>query len=287
MKRIALVCLPLLIFVPATPSKQTTDRPEITYLRGLQQKDGGFVAATGKEKSSLRATSAAVRALKYFDGKVPDREACIQFVRSCYDKDSGGFKDHPGGIADPTCTAVGLMAIVELGVPLADFEPGAVKYLDQHCKSFEEIRLAVAAFEALGKKAPHNQAWLESVLAMSNKDGTFGKEKDRARDTGGAAVAVLRMGGTLADPSAVLKALNDGQLKCGGYAKPGAEPDLESCYRVARAFHMLKAKPEGLEALKGFIHSCHNRDGGYGVMPGQPSSVSGSYYAAIILNWFK
>jgi hypothetical protein len=242
--------------------------------------------AAGKDKSSLRATSAAVRALKYFGGKVPDREACIQFVRSCYDKDSGGFKDHPGGVTDPACTAVGLMAVVELGMPVADFA-AAEKYLGQHCKSFEEIRLAVAAFEALGKKAPHNQAWLETVLAMSNKDSTFGTGNDRARETGGAAVAVLRMGGTLADTAAVLKALNDGQLKCGGYAKPGEEPDLESCYRVSRLFHMLKAKPEKLESLKGFIKSCHNRDGGYGVKPGQASSVSGSYYAAIILHWFK
>jgi hypothetical protein len=47
---------------------------------------------------------------------------------------------------------------------------------------------------------------------------------------------------------------------------------------------MLKAKPETAGVLA-FIDKCRNSDGGYGVAPGQPSSVSGTYFAGIIRHW--
>jgi len=84
----------------------------------------------------------------------------------------------------------------------------------------------------------------------------------------------------------VLRILNDGQRKDGGFGKGGSDAsDLGSSYRIARAFHMLEAKPKGAEALRGFIARCRNKDGGYGEAPGQPSSAAGTYYAAIILHW--
>ena len=46
----------------------------------------------------------------------------------------------------------------------------------------------------------------------------------------------------------------------------------------------MKATPDA-ERVRKFIASCRNDDGGYGVTPGQPSTVSGTYYAAIILHW--
>ena len=100
-------------------------------------------------------------------------------------------------------------------------------------------------------------------------------------------VAILRMGGKVAEPEKVLKLLNSGQRKAGGYGKAGAEGDLESTYRVVRAFHMLKAKPEGADKLREFIGTCRNKDGGYGVMPGKPSSASSTYFASVILHWLE
>jgi hypothetical protein len=60
---------------------------------------------------------------------------------------------------------------------------------------------------------------------------------------------------------------------------------LESSYRIMRCFMMLKEKPADVDAFKGFIAKCRNRDGGYGVAPGQPSSVGATYFASIILHW--
>ncbi len=266
----------------AEPNKQT-----IAYLQKLQNADGGFRPAADKDRSSLRATSSALRALKYFGGQAPDRGRAADFVKSCFDKSTGGFADTPNGKPDVALTAIGLMAVVELKMPLKDYEAPVIRYLNENVKTFEDIRIAVAGLEAVHKKAPKNEAWLEQVEKMRNADGTFGKGDGQARATGSAVVAELRMGGKVAHPEAVLKALNAGQRKSGGFGKEGAAADLETSYRVMRAFHMLKSKPEGAEKLSEFVGKCRNADGGYGIMPGQPSAVGPTYFASIILYWLK
>ena len=73
--------------------------------------------------------------------------------------------------------------------------------------------------------------------------------------------------------------------KIEGFGKEKAEgSDLESTYRVMRAFHMLKERPDA-ERCRAFVAKCRNADGGYGVAPGQASAAGPTYYAASILGW--
>src|SRR5438477_9020139 len=88
----------------------------IKYVKKLQHKSGGFLPAEPDPKSNkavlptLRATSSAIRALKYLGAEVPDKAACVKFVAGCFDKESGGFSDLPGKPKpDVFTTAVGLM----------------------------------------------------------------------------------------------------------------------------------------------------------------------------------
>jgi hypothetical protein len=83
--------------------------------------------------------------------------------------------------------------------------------------------------------------------------------------------------------------LIDGQRQNGGWGKDDSEiaSDLETTYRVMRCFVMLKARPANVEGVRSFVAKCRNEDGGYGVAPAQPSSVSGTYFAAIITHWLK
>ena len=53
----------------------------ITYLRKLQMPNGGFVPAAGQDVPSLRATTTALRALKYFGSPLADTKSAQQFVR--------------------------------------------------------------------------------------------------------------------------------------------------------------------------------------------------------------
>jgi prenyltransferase beta subunit len=289
MKRAAFVLLGFVLLAQCVRAQPTREQVKGTsaYLIKLKRDDGGFAPAAGVEKSSLRATSSCLRAMRYFGFELPleDKAKCEKFVASCFDKGSGGFADAPGGKPDVTTTAVGLMAVVELKMPREPYEAPAVKYLGDNAKTFDEIRIAVAGLEAVAKKSPQAAAWTETVLKMANDDATFGKGDGQARDTGGATVALLRLGAKLDKKDAVLKALNAGQRKDGGFGKADAKTsDLESSYRVARCYHMLKEKPDAAK-LAAFVASCRNDDGGYGVAPGEKSSASGAYYAAIITHW--
>jgi hypothetical protein len=274
----------LIVTLPTVAEAPDRAKAAVAYLRKLQIKESGFAPDATKTKPSLRATSAALRALKYFGGEAPDRSAAAHFVEACHDKESGGFADSPGGKPDVATTAVGAMALVELKLPTGPYEAGILGYLGEHARTFEEIRIAAAGIEALGKKPPEAAGWLQRIEKERNRDGTFGSGD--ARTTGGATVVVLRLGGKVADSEKLVAALNAGQHQDGAFGKLELdEPsDLESTYRVIRCYHMLKAKPDAERVLK-FVEKCRNDDGGYGVVPHQPSNVSATYYAAIIRHW--
>jgi prenyltransferase beta subunit len=294
MKRLAVAGL-ILIAAWSPVSAQTADEKKTTiaYLQSLQTPEGGFATARPPRddktplKPSLRATSSALRALKYFGGAARDRAAAARFVAACYERESGGFVDQPGGKPDVTTTAIGVLAVVELNMPVQDYMNGVFRYLSKQVQSFDDIRIAAAAVEALGKEPTQALTWLEQVQRMQNRDGTYGAGDGKARDTGGAAVTVLRLGGKV-KTDAVLTALRMGPRGDGGFGKEETpRSDLESTYRVMRAFHMLKGAPENVNLVRGFVNRCRNPDGGYSVTPGQPSSVAGTYYAAITLYWLS
>jgi hypothetical protein len=279
------LCL-LLLVLPAWALDDAPKKATVAYLQKLQADDGGFRPDARTAQSDLPSTSAALRALKYFGGAPRDREACIAFVKGCYDKEAGGFGARPGAPAAYRPTAVGIMAVSELKMPPEPYAAHVARYLDAHSKSFEEIRLTAASFESMNMTAPRAGDWLKEIARLRHEDGTYGKDDAAARETGGAVCAVLRLGGKVEHPDNVLKALNDGQRTDGGFGKPGAEgSDLETTYRVMRAFHMLQTKPKGADRVRAFVARCRNDDGGYGVAPGQPSNVGGTYYPSIILHW--
>lgn len=291
MRRI-LVVLALASVPHFTAPAQTPEQKKesVAYLQSLRTADGGFAASgpvKGDSPSSLRATSAALRALKYFGGAARNRADAEKFVAACYNKGAGAFADRPGGKPDVATTAVGLMAVVELKMPLAEYEAGAVRYLAENARTFDEIRIAAAGLEVVGKRPAEADSWLKQIAAPRNKDDTYGAGAGLTRATGGAVACWLRLGGKLENAGAVVAAMMKGQRSDGGFGREEVEgSDLETSYRVLRAFVMLKAQPDA-DNLRGFVARCRNADGGYGVMPGQPSTVSATYFASIILHWLK
>jgi hypothetical protein len=293
--RIALV---VAFFIPTLVAAQTADEKKATikFLQGLQNSDGGFLPAPQDPKldqaprSSLRATSAAIRALNYFGGDIPDKEKAAKFVASCFDEKAGGFADLPQGKVDVISTSVGLMAAKELKMPKEPYTSKCAKFLVANAKTFEDIRIAAAGFEAIGQKPPGEVKWdwMDVVRKLRNDDYTTGKGDGLSRDTGSSIALQLRLGFGVDFTKELEAALMGGQREDGAYGKAGVKgSDLETTYRVMRAIHMLEEKPKDVEKLKAFIAKCRNADGGYGVEPGKPSSVGGAYYAATILNWLK
>ena len=285
----------LLLFASMGVAEPAADNAAtIRYLLSLRQADGGFVAQkpdpTGPKTatSSLRVTLSAVRAIKYLGGELPDKPLTIKFIESCHDKANGTFADTPMGKSDVPLTAVGVMAAIEL-LPAFDSEP-SLKHIAAHAKTFEERRIAVAAMEAAKKIHPVTAEWFAEVAKTRNPDGTHGKADGLARETGSVAAMILRTGGKIPDDQvkAVQAALIGGQRADGGFGKAGdASSDLETSYRVMRAMHLLKIQPKDPAALRHFLSMCANKDGGYAVQPGNPSTGGSTYYAVTILGWLK
>jgi poly(3-hydroxybutyrate) depolymerase/prenyltransferase beta subunit len=265
------------------PSEEPTATAR--YLAAFQNRDGGFGARAG-DRSSLPATSTAVRTLKNVGGSIPDVLACLDYLRSCSDKASGGFAPTPGGAPDVRTTAVALMAVADMKIASDEMISGAIGYFGKNVQSFEDIRIAVAGLEAVEKPSPDFARWAAQVEKDRNPDGTWGQGPGRFRDTAGAAVALLRMGVTLKKKDAVLAALRAGQRPDGAWSKTDGGSDLEATYRIMRAFFMLKEAPD-LDKLRGFIARCRQSDGSYAVQPGAAADPTGTYYATTILRWVR
>ncbi|MBM3992917.1 MAG: hypothetical protein FJ303_01995 [Planctomycetes bacterium] len=267
----------------------------IDYVQKLQAANGAFRPFEAKSDEptpgpTLRSTSAAIRALKYLGGELPNKEGCVKFVESCWDRDAGAFCDEPKGKPDVFTTAVGIMAVVNLQLSTQAYSDASIKYFRDNARTFEEVRLAAAGMENLKATTPKVELWHKPIAALRNDDGTFGKGPGLARDSASAAVTLMRL-----EPSAdlpkerILKVIRAGQRQNGGWGKGDNEiaSDLETTYRVMRCFMMLKAQPDNVEGVRSFVAKCRNADGGYGIAPGKTSTVGATYFAVITMHWLK
>jgi prenyltransferase beta subunit len=282
--------LAVLFLVPFAGAAQSPrDRAaEVTetvrFLLKLHDAESGGFKPDPAAKPGLRATSSAVRAMKYLGqpatGEMKDRAAA--FVVKCYDPNTGGFSDAPGGKTDVNTTCIGVMAAVELSVPREKFRK-ALDYIRENAKTFEEIRLGAGAVEAWGvKDCPFDLTpWLKAAeeYAAQHKESEI-------RETGSWVAMKLRLGAKATGRGDPIGALAAAQGSDGGFARTGEKSsDMETTYRVMRALYLARERPKLSPTMREFIAKCRNADGGYGTKPGEKSSVGGVYYAAIVTKW--
>ncbi|MBA4065123.1 MAG: hypothetical protein C0501_15695 [Isosphaera sp.] len=265
------------------------------WVVGLMHPQGGFYAAAKDPRTKvdplpgLRATSAAVRALKYLGAEVPNKDKHAAFVLGCFDPKTGGFAE-PGGKPDVTLTSVGVMGAVELGVPKEKFAK-AMDYLKEHAKTFEDVRIGAAAVEAWGvKDCPFD---LKPWLAVADKERQSWTlppapwvNSGLPRGVGSYQAFRLRLGYPPGVDARKDPWLGDTQWSDGGWGRDGAKAsDLETTYRVMRALMLLKEKPKDVGKPRTFLAAHRNKDGGYGAKPGDVSAAGPTYYAVIISKW--
>ncbi len=256
------------------------------YVASLQNPDGGFGAGPG-QKSNLNATSSGIRMLKYNAGAIKDPLGAIAYVQSCFDEKSGGFSEQPGGTPGVAITALGLMAVAELKLDTKPFADKAIGFFHEKVKTFEDLRIAAAGLEAVGRKSDDFPKWIEQVESEMNADGTFGSGGEAQRATGGRVAALLRMGVELPDDrkADVVKLLRDGQMPDGGWSPDGKASNLDSTYRIMRCLYMLKAAPN-LTKLRAFILQHRRSDGSYAMTP-FGDDKAGTYICSIVLYWAR
>jgi hypothetical protein len=254
----------------------------IRFVLSLEDPAGGFRRTPADKAPGLRATGGGVRALGFLGQPVPNKDKHAAFVLSCFDPKAGGFAE-PGGQPDVPLTAIGVIAAAELGIPKEKYAK-ALDYLAANAKTFEEVRVGAAAVEAWGPKdCPIDLApWFKVAEGHTYDRGGDGA----AREAGSVAAMYLRVGKPLPGREGVLRVLRDGQRPDGGWGRTGERAsDLDSTYRVMRALYLLKEKPKDPAGLRAYVAKHRQPDGGYAAAPGEGSSLSGVYYAAIITRW--
>ncbi|MFO0823057.1 MAG: prenyltransferase/squalene oxidase repeat-containing protein [Gemmataceae bacterium] len=287
----------LIAFAPSVAFGQTdAKQATIKWVLAQEVPTGGFLVAAqpptvdAAPQPSLRATSAAVRTLKYLGAEIPNKDKHAAFVLNCFDPKTGGFAE-PGGKPDVTITSVGVMAAVELAIPKEKYAK-AMDYLKENAKTFEDVRIGAAAVEAWGvKDCPFDlKPWL-LIAQIHAKDiwPSLAPRDGGGRDVGSLIAMSMRLTGRMVEKNwddQIRPALIDGQLADGGWNKKGEKAsDIETTYRVMRAFMLLKEKPKDRNALRKFIEQHRNKDGGYATKPGDKSNMGGTYYATIITKW--
>lgn len=280
--------IPGLSFAQPDAKKET-----VKWVLAQEDPGGGFRLAPkdakGDAKPGLRATNGAVRALKYLGVEVPNKDKHAAFVLKCYDPKTGAFAE-PGGKPDVTITAIGVMAATELGIP-KDKYAKAMGYLKENAKTFEDVRIGAAAVEAWGvKDCPFK---LDEWVTTADAERASWKPPPNPKGPSGYARALgsyqafrLRLGLRPNIDAQNEPWLGDTQWADGGWGKDGEKAsDVESTYRVMRALMLLKERPKDVAKLREFVAAHRNKDDGYATKPGDPSTVSGAYYAAIVTKW--
>ncbi|MCE9567886.1 MAG: terpene cyclase/mutase family protein [Planctomycetes bacterium] len=292
----------MLAFVPSVAFSQTKDIDDAIRAKLLTAKwvltqespTGGFYVGplppevADRSKPQLRATSAAVRTLKYLGVEIPNKDKHTTFVLKCFDPTTGGFAE-PGGKPDVTMTSIGVMAATELNIPHEKYAK-SMDYLKENAKTFEDVRIGAAAVEAWGvKDCPFDlKPWHETAIKdISTKLPAI--NNGGARAIGSITAFTLRLGlgkETDSKPMAIAQLMDRGQLADGGWSKEGEKAsDIETTYRVMRAYMLLKEKPKDVKKVREFVESHRNKDGGYATKPGDKSNMGGVYYATIITKW--
>lgn len=261
-------------------------------VRALQNEDGGFAAAKGGP-STVSTTNSAIRVLKHTGSELPNPLKTIAFVKSCFvpgPNGTGGFASTPGGKPDLMTTCVGLLAWGELQIEPGTEVPAAMKFLVENAKEYEQVRMSIAAFEALRQKDDAAFAkWQKQLEAMANADGTFGQGDRAAFMTGGTIAAFLRMGLPVNESRRIVAGdlIRKSQKPDGGFSdKAGPKGDLGGTYRIMRGMFMMNQKPD-MEKLRKFLAERRTENGLYAPEPGKPGDLGSTYTATIILWWAR
>lgn len=273
----------------------------IEYLHSLQGPGGGYRSSVNdqndREVERLRATFAALSALRCVDGEKRNLELTKRFLKACQDLNSGGYSDVPGGRPSVVLTGLGILAIEEIKLPnmqldrtveLSRMQEEALQYLQSgKVKTFDEVCLAAKAIDGRQQTLqPTIRKDWQSVIAQATLESA--NRGRRQVHMAVSAATLLRIRAPIHSREEIVKSIKASQCLDGGFAyDQGTRSDLELTYQIMDALHVLGQLPFKRTQMRRFVTEHRNQDGGYGLAPKSQSTAVATFYASQILEWLE
>ncbi len=265
----------------------------VTFLRGLQNADGGFGLNTGNLSSTTAYTMDALEDLAGLGSTAANPPAASAFLLG-NQLANGGFVENP---LDPLegihTTYFAVRALHLLGTPFN--EPLALSFalsvtpsendggFGDHPGMMSNVRFtydAVFALNALGRRPLDRGAAVAYLLALENPDGGFGAAGlSSAESTSRALVALQLLGEPIPRPANASRFLRSLQNADGGFpSAPGGGSSVTYTYRAVAGLDVLGDRPNSTAGAAAFLQARQQADGGFGDVAGSPDTT-------LVLTW--
>jgi prenyltransferase beta subunit len=282
--------LKALAIVNATPDFPTE---AVTFLRGLQNPDGGFGFNTGNQTSRTAYTFDALEGLAQLGGSPANPSAAVAFLQA-NQVPSGGFVENA---VDPLeglhTTFFAVRSLILLGAPpsaapILAYVVGLVPSendggFGDHPGMVSNVRFtydAIFALNALGKRPLDRAGAAQYLLSLRNADGGYGTAGlSSAESTSRALIALQLAGEPIPSPEESSRYLRALQNPDGGFAStPGAPSTVTHTYRALAALELLGDGPNSTATALNFLRGQQQADGGF-------SDAVGSTSTSVVLTW--
>lgn len=265
----------------------------VSFLRGLQNADGGFGFNTGNLTSRAAYTFDALVCLAQLNSTAPNPGAAASFLQG-NQLASGGFVENAlDPVAGLHTTYFSIRSLAILGstfdsAAALSYVLGAIPGendggFGDHPGTVSNVRFtfdATFALNAIGKRPVDRGAAASYLLSLRNADGGFGGAGlSSAESTSRALVALQLLGEPLPRPDDASRFLRSLQNPDGGFASTAGGPStVTHTYRAVAGLELLGDVPNSTAAATAFLRAQQQADGGFSDTPGTTGT-------SLVLTW--
>ncbi len=254
----------------------------IEYLKSLKTPQGGYSNFTNGDIEP-QPTLSVLMSFGHFGLPPHNPDETLSYIKSYWNKETGGFINPSTGKIEVLSTALGLLLLNAIGA--ADFFneclPLALNYMNANAKSQEDHFMFIGAIDEC-KISFYPENSVKFFRDMEKQDGSFGSS---VLLNAIASSALLRLNEKLQNSEAVKNILVSAQQKDGGFAEKGETSSLWVTYCVMRAIDLLNGSFDSMN-LQNWILSMQQEQGGFAA-PGNKASANETYQCLSILNWIS
>lgn len=262
----------------------------LAFFHTLEKEHAGF-SNTSDGLILPQPTLSVLKSYEFFGRCYEKPDELLVYIQGLFDEPTGGFKDPIHQKVTVFSTAVALLALKQIAS--VDYfkacSLSAMTFMHNYARIREEHFMLIGVCDECHLTfQPKNS--IEFFKKQEDENGLFG---DSVLNNAICASALLRIGESLKNPSAVGNLLLSAQTKEGGFAdfqqndlaKNTVKADLWTSYCVMRFLDLMRLRPNRL-SLQTWILKHQNISGGFSD-DGTEGNANSTYQCLSILEWIS